>query len=63
MRDLGTKSIDNLREKPWIYNRYVDDIFCIRHKDNMNTMFDTFNKLRKHIELTMEKDKNNFLAF
>ena len=63
MRDLENHCIDNLQEKPLIYKRYVDDIFCILRKNNVDNFTHKFNKYHDSMKFTLEKEENKTLNF
>ena len=48
-------------EKPILYKRYVDDVFCRRLKGKEDTLFQKMNQHHPNIKLTVENELTTFL--
>ena len=50
--------------KVLMYNRYVDDIYCMFEKEkDAETIFEFINRHHKNIKFTIEKEDNKILLF
>lgn len=54
----------NTSNKPYIYFRYIDDIFCIFHSPNqINNFLNTLNQFHPNLKFTVEHAVDNCLPF
>ncbi|XP_018365761.1 PREDICTED: uncharacterized protein LOC108762979 [Trachymyrmex cornetzi] len=63
LQDLENKCLNNLRTKPSLYMRYMDDIALATNEENMMEIMEEFNKYHERLQFTLEvgKEKLNFL--
>lgn len=45
------------------YKRYVDDIIIAANKNNIDSIFNTFNNIHSRLKFTLEKETNNSINF
>jgi hypothetical protein len=63
MEHLEETVLSNLTFKPLLYLRYVDDIFCIAKKTDIETIHNNFNSFHKKLQFTIELETNNSIPF
>ena len=63
MEYLEKIAIDTSLNPVRLRKRYVDDIFCILHKSNVDSFLEHLNSLSTSIKFTLEKENNNVLPF
>ena len=63
MQRLENKIVKVFSEKNLFWQRYVDDIFLIVDKSDVDLIFSFSNKLSSHIQFTYELESNNSLPF
>ncbi|XP_073847788.1 uncharacterized protein [Musca autumnalis] len=63
MEKLLDESMEKLTTKPRILTKYVDDIFCIVKRDEVDTTLNILNAYNQQLRFTMESEKNNQLPY
>jgi len=63
MEDLLDKCMQNLPVKPKLLTKYVDDIFAIVKKDQVENTLRELNNYHKNIKFTKEEEDNNELPY
>lgn len=63
MEELLDVSIKNMKTKPKILTKYVDDLFGIIRKDDIEDTLKTLNEFNRQIQFTMERECNNKLPY
>ena len=60
---LENSILDQLQHKPKFYGRYVDDIFSIVKKDELNLLHNKLNSFHPNVQFTVEQEENGCLPF
>ena len=63
MQRLENETAKIISEKKLFWRRYVDDIFLIVDKSDVDLIFSFSNQLIGHIQFTLELESNNSLSF
>ena len=63
MEYIETKAISTFLHPPVLWLRYVDDTFCILHKEHADKFHEHINSICQHIQFTMETEQNSSLPF
>ena len=63
MEELLDASLEKLMTKPRAVTKYVDDIFCIMKKSDINTTLNILNTFNPSIQFTHELEKNDRLPY
>jgi len=57
------KALQKLTNKPKIIYKYIDDLFLIVKKDDLELTLNTFNSIHQRIKFTIDVEANNILNF
>ena len=60
---IADKSIQKLKNKPRCVTKYVDDLFAIINKNDIDEIMDVFNSYHCDIKFTVELEKDNRLPY
>ena len=63
MEELLNKCMDSLEHKPKLLTKYVDDLFGIIKKDEVQNTLEALNKFHRNIKFTVEIEKNGQLPY
>lgn len=63
MEELLDITIDKMESKPKIMTKYVDDLFAIVKKNDVDSTLLILNSFNKQIQFTMEKEMDNKLPY
>ncbi len=63
MEFFEEEALNSAPVKPILWNRYVDDTFCIVKKGSEKHLLDHLNSVRPSIKFTMESEEDSKLAF
>jgi len=63
MENLLEEAINKLTVKPRVLVKYVDDLFAIVKKTELNNTLQALNNINEHIRFTMEMENNEQLPF
>lgn len=60
---LLTTALNSLSSQPKMLVKYVDDVFCIVTKNNINETLNALNSFHCKLQFTLELENNNSLAY
>lgn len=63
LNNIVLEAINKLPNKPKIITKYIDDLFLIVNKDEINITLNTFNSINTKIKFTLEIENNNNLNY
>jgi hypothetical protein len=65
MKNFERRAIDNFPTKPYLFLRYVDDIFveCPEDETSIEDFHNYLNSLSPHIKFTLEREEEGVIAF
>ena len=63
MQEKESIALDSCLESPKVWERYVDDVFAIIKRDNLENFCTHINSLHKNLKFTTEVEKDGKLAF
>ena len=63
LQDLEKRALNSLLFKPLFYYRYVDDIICAVHINDLDSLLNNFNSIHEKLQFIIEigHNKINFL--
>ena len=63
MEDVETRALNAFISGPKLWKRYIDDIFVLLKQNKLTDLFNHINAVENSINFTMEKEKNDSVAF
>lgn len=63
MEALEKEVLREFKPAPKVFLRYVDDCFCILHKDDVDRLLQSLNSIQPTIQFTLELEENGKLPF
>ena len=63
MRSIEQKALDQLVNRPLTYKRFIDDLFLIVEKDDIDSCFHIFDSIHPAFKFTLEEEQDKALPF